>query len=221
MSLKKASILIVVILLIDQISKIYVKTHFELNEDVHVFSWFKIAFIENDGMAWGTKLSDFISNISDETAKLILTIFRILAVTAIGLWLIDVTKKRKSKTLVFAIALIFAGAFGNILDSVFYGVLFSDSYMQVATFMPENGGYASIFHGNVVDMLYFPIWSGVLPEWLPFIGGKSFSFFDPVFNVADMAISTGIGILIIFNKKAFKDQPKTDISDEALHNNLA
>ncbi|WP_299120645.1 lipoprotein signal peptidase [uncultured Winogradskyella sp.] len=205
MSLKKATLIIVLILLIDQISKIYVKTHFALHDDVTVFSWFKISFIENDGMAWGTKLSDFFTFISDESAKLILTLFRIVAVTGIAFWLIDVTKKKKSKTLIFAIAIIFAGALGNIIDSVFYGVLFSDSQMQVATFLPEEGGYARIFYGNVVDMLHFPIWNGTLPEWLPFFGGKSFSFFDPVFNVADIAISTGIGILIVFNKKAFND----------------
>ncbi|WP_299105915.1 lipoprotein signal peptidase [uncultured Winogradskyella sp.] len=204
MSLKKASILILIILLIDQISKIYIKTHFQLGEDVTVFSWFHIAFIENDGMAWGTKLSDFTTLISDRSAKLILTLFRIVAVTGIAFWLVDVTKKQKSKTLIFAISIIFAGALGNIIDSVVYGVLFSDSIMQVATFLPEGGGYESVFHGNVVDMLHFPIWSGVLPEWLPLIGGKVFSFFDPVFNVADVAISTGIGILIVFNKKAFK-----------------
>ncbi|WP_111682413.1 lipoprotein signal peptidase [Winogradskyella tangerina] len=219
MSLRKALIVIILILIVDQISKIYIKMHFELNEDITIFSWFKIAFVENDGMAWGTKLSDFVSFISDESAKLILTLFRIVAVTGIGIWLLDVTRKKKSKTLVFAIALIFAGALGNIIDSVFYGVLFSDSYMQVATFLPEDGGYAGIFHGKVVDMLHFPIWSGVLPEWLPFFGGKYFSFFDPVFNVADIAISTGIGILLIFNKKAFKDTPKTEISDEVSHNN--
>lgn len=203
MSLKKALILILIILLIDQISKIYIKTHFQLGEDVTVFSWFHIAFIENDGMAWGTKLSDFTTLISDRSAKLILTLFRIVAVTGIAFWLIDVTKKQKSKTLIFAISIIFAGALGNIIDSVVYGVLFSDSIMQLATFLPEGGGYESVFHGNVVDMLHFPIWSGVLPDWLPLIGGKVFSFFDPVFNVADVAISTGIGILIVFNKKAF------------------
>ncbi|WP_299366021.1 lipoprotein signal peptidase [Winogradskyella sp.] len=221
MSLKKAFIVIVLILLIDQISKIYIKTHFVLNEDVTVFSWFKIAFVENDGMAWGTKLSDFFTFISDKSAKLILTLFRIVAVTGIGFWLMDVIKKKKSKTLVFAIALIFSGALGNIIDSVFYGVLFSDSYMQVATFLPEGGGYAKVFHGKVVDMLHFPIWSGILPEWLPFFGGKYFSFFDPVFNVADIAISTGIGILIVFNKKAFKDASKSETLDGESHNNPA
>ncbi|APY08654.1 lipoprotein signal peptidase [Winogradskyella sp. J14-2] len=210
MSLKKASIIIVFILLVDQISKIYIKTHFTLNEDITVFSWFKIAFVENDGMAWGTKLSDWFTFISDKTAKLALTLFRIAAVTGIGFWLVDVAKKHKPKILVFAISIIFAGALGNILDSVFYGVLFSDSHMQVAEFLPKAGGYAGVFYGKVVDMLHFPIWSGVLPEWLPIIGGKYFSFFDPVFNVADIAISTGIGILIVFNKKAFKDDSKID-----------
>ncbi|MGJ8549006.1 lipoprotein signal peptidase [Winogradskyella wichelsiae] len=219
MSLKKASFVVILILLIDQISKIYIKTHFQLGEDVTVFSWFKIAFIENDGMAWGTKLSDFTTLISDRSAKLFLTLFRIVAVTGIGFWLVNVTKQKKSKTLVFAISIIFAGALGNIIDSVFYGVLFNDSIMQVATFLPENGGYAGVFHGNVVDMLYFPIWSGVMPDNLPLIGGKYFSFFDPVFNVADMAISTGIGILIVFNKKAFEEPAKIETPDLELHNN--
>ncbi|WP_422106942.1 lipoprotein signal peptidase [Winogradskyella sp.] len=222
MSLKKASVVIILILLIDQISKIYIKTHFVLeDEPIKVFSWFEITFLENDGMAWGAKLSDFFTFISDKSAKLILTIFRIVAVTGIGFWLVDVTKKKKSKTLIFAIAIIFAGALGNIIDSVFYGVLFSDSDMQVATFLPEGGGYAKVFHGKVVDMLHFPIWSGVLPEWLPFFGGKYFSFFDPVFNIADVAISTGIGILIVFNKKAFKDSSKIETHDLESHNNPA
>ena len=209
MSLKKASIIIILILFIDQVSKIYIKTHFQLHENITVFSWFNISFIENDGMAWGTTLSDVFSFISDKTAKLILTLFRICAVTAIGFWLVNVIKNQKTKTLIFAISLIFAGALGNILDSVFYGVLFNDSYGQVATFLPEAGGYAGVFHGKVVDMLYFPLWSGVLPEGLPFIGGKHLSFFDPVFNIADMAISTGIGILIVFNKRAFRELAKT------------
>ncbi|WP_299128486.1 lipoprotein signal peptidase [uncultured Winogradskyella sp.] len=204
MSLKKASIIITLILLIDQVSKIYIKTHFQLGETIKVLSWFEIAFVENNGMAWGAKLSDFFTSISDKSAKLILTLFRIVAVTGIGFWLVDVTKKQKPKILIFAIAIIFAGALGNIIDSVFYGLMFGDSTFEVATFLPEKGGYTEVFHGNVVDMLHFPIWSGVLPEGLPFVGGKYFSFFDPVFNVADMAISTGIGILIVFNKRAFK-----------------
>ena len=203
MSLKKATILIVVILLIDQISKFYIKTHFALNEKLEIFSWFQIAFIENEGMAWGTKISDFAPSISDRTAKVSLTIFRILAVFGIGYWLKKSIVDKSSKTLIFAISLILAGALGNIIDSVFYGIIFDSSLGQVATFLPDQG-YDTIFHGKVVDMLHFPMWSGVLPTWIPYYGGAYFTFFDPVFNIADMAISTGIGILIFFNKRAFK-----------------
>lgn len=203
MTIKKSILIITLILLIDQISKVYIKTHYIIGEELEVFSWFKIYFVENDGMAWGTKLSDFISFISDRTAKLSLTIFRIVAIFGIGYWLYDAVKKQNSKILIWAIIFIFAGALGNILDSVFYGVLFNDSYGQVASFFPNEGGYDSLLHGKVVDMLYFPIWKGYLPEWLPFYGGNYFTFFEPVFNVADVAISTGFGLLIFFNKKAF------------------
>src|SRR5690606_23737887 len=182
MSLKKASILIIVILLIDQISKFYIKTHLALNESTLDYNWFKIIFVENEGMAWGTKMSDFISFISDRTGKLILTIFRIVAVCFISYWLISSIKRKKPTILIVAISLIFAGALGNIIDSVFYGVLFNDSQSQVATFLPKDGGYASLFHGKVVDMLHFPIWKGFLPEWMPFVGGDYFMFFEPVFN---------------------------------------
>ncbi|CAH8281266.1 signal peptidase II [Mariniflexile fucanivorans] len=203
MSLKKATVLIVIILLIDQISKIYIKTHFKLQDSVEVFSWFQIYFIENDGMAWGTKISDFVSFISERSAKIFLTVFRIVAIFGIGYWLFDATKKKASKILILAVALIFAGALGNIIDSVFYGVLFEDSFNQVATFLPEAGGYDSLLHGKVVDMLYFPLFEVDLPEWFPIGGGKRFNFFEPVFNIADMAISTGFIMLIIFNRKAF------------------
>ncbi|MCK8479189.1 lipoprotein signal peptidase [Psychroserpens algicola] len=212
MSLKKATLLIILILLIDQISKIYIKTHFALNDKTIIFDWFQIAFVENEGMAWGTKLSDFITFMSDRTAKVCLTVFRILAVIGIAYWLKKSIKNAGSKTLIFAISLILAGAVGNIIDSVFYGVLFDSSSGQVASFLPEQG-YDTLFHGKVVDMLHFPIWSGYLPDWIPYFGGKSFSFFDPVFNIADMAISTGIGILIVFNKRVFtvSEKPKTTV----------
>ena len=204
MTLKKSIFIIIIILLIDQISKIYIKTHFALQDNIEVFTWFKIYFIENDGMAWGTKISDFVSFINDRAAKVVLTLFRIIAIFGIGYWLFDATKKKSPKVLILAIALIFAGALGNIIDSVFYGVLFSDSLGQVAAFLPESGGYDSLLHGKVVDMLYFPLWKGYLPEWLPFVGGDYFTFFEPVFNIADMAISTGFIMLIVFNKKAFQ-----------------
>lgn len=203
MSLKKSAIIIILILLIDQISKIYIKTHFALGEEHRVFNWFKIYFVENDGMAWGTKISDFASFISDRTAKIALTLFRIVAIVGIGYWLIEATKNKRPKVLLLAIAFVFAGALGNIIDSVFYGVLFNDSHGQIASIFPVNGGYDSFLHGKVVDMLYFPIWKGYLPEWLPLLGGKYFTFFEPVFNVADVAISTGFIMLMVFNKKAF------------------
>ncbi|AXT18799.1 lipoprotein signal peptidase [Flavobacteriaceae bacterium AU392] len=211
MSLKKASIIIILVLLVDQASKIYIKTHFQLGEDVRVFSWFQILFVENDGMAWGAKLSDFTSFISDRTAKVILTVFRLIAIIGIGYWLLKSVKNNAPKILVVAIALIFSGALGNIIDSVFYGVLFDDSFGQIASFLPEEGGYDGLLFGNVVDMLHFPMWSGVFPEWMPFWGGKAFTFFEPVFNIADMAISTGVGMLLVFNRKAFPKEKKIDV----------
>ncbi|MFP9112932.1 lipoprotein signal peptidase [Flavobacterium sp. RHBU_3] len=187
MSLKKAYLIAIVILLIDQVSKIYVKTHFGLDEGVNVFSWFQIRFIENDGMAWGAKLPG-------SYGKLILTLFRIIAVGGIGWWLADSVKKHASPYLVVSIALILAGAFGNIIDSVFYGVIFDHSLPgKVATFDSAHH-YGTWFHGKVVDMFYFPIVKDSEGNTL---------FFNAIFNVADAAISVGVGILILFNKKAF------------------
>ncbi len=212
MSKNRAISIILLIIVIDQISKIYIKTNFMLSDKVEVFSWFQITFVENEGMAWGTKLSDFITFISDRTAKVCLTVFRILAVIGIGFWLRNVLRAHSPKILVFAIAIIFAGALGNIIDSVFYGVLFDSSLGQVATFLPEQG-YDTLFHGKVVDMLHFPIWSGILPNWIPHYGGTYFEFFQPVFNIADIAISTGIGILIFFNKRAFRNNELEALPD--------
>ncbi|MEX1383017.1 lipoprotein signal peptidase [Lutibacter sp.] len=197
--MKKAITIIVIILLIDQISKIYIKTNFLYGEEVVVFDWFRIHFIENNGMAWGAEFGG-------KSGKLFLTIFRLFAIGGIGYWLYSSVKKNAPNILIVAISLIFAGAMGNIIDSVFYGVIFDTPVNGVATLFAEKP-YGELFYGKVVDMLYFPIWSGDLPEWLPIWGGKPFTFFNAIFNVADTAISTAVGILIVFNKKAF---PKHD-----------
>jgi len=204
MNIKKSVLLIVLILIIDQWSKIYIKTHFVLGESVDVFNWFKILFIENEGAAWGAKLSDILP-ISDSIGKLVLTVFRLFAIFGIGYWLYDVIKKESSKTLIVAVSLIFAGALGNILDSVFYGIIFNDSYNEVASLFSDEP-YGQLFYGKVVDMLYFPMVDTTWPDWIPFFGGSNFRFFEPVFNIADTAISTGVGILLVFNKRAFKNE---------------
>jgi len=226
MNLKKSLLLIAVILLIDQISKIYIKTHFELGESVAIFNWFKIHFIENSGAAWGAKLSDFLP-ISDSSGKLILTVFRLFAVAGIGYWLYDTIRKKSPKVLILAVTLIFAGAVGNIIDSVFYGLIFNESTSSQVAEAFSDAPYGGLFYGKVVDMLYFPMVDTMWPEWMPYFGGKGFRFFEPVFNIADTAISTGVGILLVFNKKAFPKieeeselEPTVleEVTDQALEN---
>lgn len=206
MNLRKSLIIIAAVLVIDQISKIYIKTNFVLGEPLEVFSWFKILFIENEGAAWGTKLSDILP-ISESAGKLFLTIFRLFAIVGIGYWLYNIIKEKAPKTLILAVSLIFAGALGNIIDSVFYGVIFDHSNNQVATLFSDQP-YGKIFYGKVVDMLYFPMIDTSWPKWMPVVGGNNFRFFEPVFNIADTAISTGVAILIVFNKKAFPKKEK-------------
>jgi signal peptidase II len=196
MNLKKAGFIIFLVLLIDQVSKIYIKTHFLLQEEVQVFSWFKILFIENEGMAWGVEIPGSYGKIS-------LTLFRIIAVGGIGYWLVSAVKSKSSSLLIFSISLIFAGAFGNIIDSIFYAKIFDTSNYNVATLLSDKP-YGDWFHGKVVDMFYFPIIKDYpMPTWVPLIGGKPFTFFNAIFNFADFAISTGVGIMIVFNKRVF------------------
>ena len=194
------------ILLLDQGFKIYIKLNYPLSgygvPPIVDWGFFKLLFVENKGMAMGTKLNDFLPFISEDTAKLVLTLFRIVAIFGLGYWLWDAVKKQTSTLLNWALALIFAGALGNIIDSVFYGVLFSDSYGKVAQIFPAEG-YAPLFYGNVVDMLQFPLVEWTWPSWMPWVGGEEYLFFQYIFNLADTAISTGVGILIVFNKRIF------------------
>ena len=206
-NLKTAIFIVIAILFIDQASKFYIKLNFELSsyKSNAIVDWgfFKLLFVENKGMAMGAKLNDFLPFIDDKTAKLFLTVFRLFAIVGIGYWLFDNIRKKTSNLLRLALCLIFAGALGNIIDSVFYGLIFSHSYGQIATLFPEGGGYAPIFQGHVVDMLQFPLVSWKWPDWIPGIGGSSYTFFQYVFNIADTSISSGVGILLVFNKRIF------------------
>ena len=204
LDIKKGFIFVLILLFFDQFLKFYIKLNFPLTlygqPAIIDLGFFKLLFIENEGMAMGARLNNIFPFLSDYSAKLSLTMFRLIAVVGIGYWLISALKNNKSNLFKITLCLIFAGALGNIIDSVFYGQWFSSSYGQVATFLPETG-YAPIFFGNVVDMLQFPIATWIWPKWLPFIGGQSFTFFEYVFNFADAYISTGVLILIFFNKR--------------------
>lgn len=195
----KAFVLIAVILVVDQAVKIYIKTHFQLHESVRVTDWFYIYFTENSGMAFGWEFFD----------KIFLTLFRIIAAGLLIWYMVYISRKKQFPTgYVLSIALIIAGALGNVIDCVFYGLIFDHSYGQVAGFFPEGGGYAPIFYGKVVDMLFFPLINTTLPDWLPIWGGRDFLFFRPVFNIADTSITTGILILLIFYRSCLAEDTK-------------
>jgi len=190
-------VIIGAVLLIDQILKFWVKTNMFLHQEFVIFDWFRIHFLENEGMAFGMSFGG-------ETGKLILSLLRIVVVIGIGWWLYDlVRKKEESKWTIVAISLVVAGALGNIIDGCFYGLIFSESGIyghvgaQVAQFLPEGGGYAPFLHGKVVDMFYFPMFEGTYPQWFPWVGGEYFLFFRPVFNIADSAITVGIILFFI------------------------
>ena len=202
MKRKHIALLIVGLLVLDQVVKFFIKTHMTLGESIHVFgNWFQIYFIENEGAAWGMSLGG-------KYGKLALSLFRILAVTAIALFINHLWKKKAPTGALVGISLVLAGALGNIIDSAFYGLVFSEStFSTVATFMPEGGGYGTFLHGKVVDMLYFPLFTiHNMPGWLDWLSGADgeFTFFAPVFNIADSYITIAVFYLAFFQWKFFK-----------------
>ena len=196
--MKRSIWIVLITLVLDQAIKIWVKTHMYLGQEYQIFDWFYIHFTENNGMAFGMEFGGY-------WGKLGLSLFRIVFVVFMASFLLKLIRKNADKGLIVSLSLVLAGAIGNIIDGTLYGILFSESYRQLATFLPEAGGYAPLFFGKVVDMFYFPIYKGYLPEWIPFWGGDYFVFFRPVFNIADSAISIGVAIMVIFQKKVMKE----------------
>lgn len=195
----KSIIIILGILIVDQVVKIIVKTNMSLYEQNPVFgNWFIIHFVENKGMAFGM-------NLPGSYGKIILSLFRLVAIVAIGFYLRHLIKLKAHPGLLVTLSMIMAGAIGNMIDSAFYGMIFNESTpYQVASMFPEGGGYAKFLHGHVVDMFYFPVLNGVYPDWVPRVGGQSFVFFRPVFNIADSSITIAVVILLIYQKRFFK-----------------
>ena len=191
---------IMLLLLLDQVLKIWIKTHLQLHESIEITPWFYLYFTENPGMAFGIEV----------IGKLFLSLFRIVAVGFIGYYLYKLVKANQSFGFIACISMILAGAVGNIIDSVFYGVVFDHSYGQVATFLPAEGGYDTWLHGKVVDMFYFPLIQTHFPDWLPLWGGEEFIFFRPIFNLADSAICVGVFLLLLFYRQTLSDSLSTE-----------
>jgi signal peptidase II len=198
-------VIIGAVLLIDQVLKFWIKTHMVLGQEFVITDWFRIHFLENPGMAFGLSFGG-------ATGKLILSLMRIVVVIGIIWYIYDLIRKRESKGMIAAVSLIVAGALGNILDSCFYGLIFNDSYFQVAQFLPEGGGYAPFLHGQVVDMFYFPLFEGTYPQWFPIVGGEHFLFFRPVFNIADSAITVGVILFFILQIDWKRKNPQPEVS---------
>lgn len=214
--MKKSLVIVIAILLIDQIVKVWVKLNFTIGEEVDLIGdWCKLHFIENEGMAFGMSFGGV-------AGKYVLTFLRIIASFLIGWYLLKLIKKGENKLAVYSFTLIFAGAVGNIIDSMFYGLLFSEStFFSVSQFLPEGGGYAPMFLGKVVDMFYFPIIDTTLPQWIPFFGGNDFRFFNAIFNISDVSITIGVVILLIsliFAKK--EDQIDAEVVEDNAANEL-
>jgi signal peptidase II len=195
--LKKVLTTALLLLVVDQLLKFWIKTNMFLGQEFKIFDWFIIHFTENNGMAFGLEFGG-------DTGKIILSLFRIIVIVWGFSYITTLTKSKLPNGLLIALGLVFGGAIGNIIDGVFYGVLFNDSYNQIAEFLPAVGGYSTFLMGKVVDMFYFPLINTHFPDWLPFFGGEHFIFFRPVFNIADAGISVGMFMLILFYRKHFR-----------------
>jgi signal peptidase II len=194
--LKKVLTTALLLLVVDQLLKFWIKTNMFLGQEFKIFDWFIIHFTENNGMAFGLEFGG-------DTGKIILSLFRIIVIVWGGSYIATLTKSKLPNGLLISLGLVFGGAIGNIVDGVFYGVLFNDSYNQISEFLPAVGGYSTFLMGKVVDMFYFPLINTHFPNWLPFFGGEHFIFFRPVFNIADAGISVGMFVLILFYRKHF------------------
>jgi signal peptidase II len=201
---RNAILIVLAVIVFDQIVKFYIKTNFYYGEEVNVLGgWFRLHFIENEGMAFGMKLGNA------DMGKLVLTLFRLVAVS-FGFYLLKrIINKGYSRGAIICGALILAGALGNLIDSIFYGMIFNESTFHIAKMVPFGEGYGKLFHGRVVDMLYFPLVDTHWPNWVPGLGGRELVFFEPVFNIADAAISVGVLILVFFQKKILQKKPQT------------
>lgn len=210
--MKKPLLLVFIILLLDQVIKLWIKSNMYLGQEIVLFpNWGIIHFTENNGMAFGMELEG-------SYGKLLLSSFRVLAISGLGYYLFWLVKNKENRGYIYCIALVFAGALGNLLDSAFYGIIFNDSYNQVATLFPKEGGYAPFLFGKVVDMFYFPMLHGHFPTWFPIWGGEDFIFFRPVFNFADFSISLGVGLIIFNQRKYFAEGINESQKLEALPN---
>lgn len=204
-----AALIVVAILVIDQVIKIWVKTHMTLHEQIEIFSWFKIVFIENNGMAYGMEIG----------SKLVLSLFRVVAVSILGYYIAQQVRKQARYGYLICLSMVMAGAAGNIFDSMFYGLIFNaSSEFYTSYFVPFGTGYASFLMGKVVDMFYFPLIVTTWPDWVPMFGGQPYVFFSPVFNFADASISVSVVLVLLFYRKEISEitlKKKTETADEA------
>ena len=202
------TLIVVGVLMVDQLIKIWVKTNMTLHEQIEILSWFKIVFIENNGMAYGMEIG----------SKLVLSLFRVVAISLLGYYMVGLVKRQVRWGYLVCLSMIFAGAVGNLLDCMFYGLIFNaSSEFYTSYFVPFGNGYAPFLMGKVVDMFYFPLIVTTWPEWVPVVGGSPFVFFSPVFNFADSSISVGVVLLLLFYRKEISEISfkKTVKADEA------